>query len=1758
MQAEQRQKITGYFIEEAKEHLETLEEGIANFQKTVDDSETASDVYRAAHSIKGGAAMLELESIRRTAHRLEDYFKLLKETPVKVDETLKSLCTQILNGLKELVEELERSFTVPEAIASPMMTALEPLFEQAQTHLNQLLHPPSPSQSRTSTNGAELDPFGESSGDELVLDESAFLDTLVEGYVDLNSPEESTPSAKHPRRSSRNPEVGTAELDTLADLFETSELDSLQSYNSGATRSAQQSEADDDIADVLSLSFDEDSSDLGASGSGNDEFLLEEEEEEDISGFLDQLSKNAESMTANQASSPASKEPENEFDFLDEPTAGEDISFQTFIQDEMPDLAGMDELSSQTVVQEEMSDAGEENFLESLSHDLGMDEEDAQEDISFQTFIQDEMPDLAGMDELSSQTVVQEEMSDAGEENFLESLSHDLGMDEEDAQEDISFQTFIQDEMPDLAGMDELSSQTFVQDEMSDAGEENFLESLSHDLGMDEEESTEDISFQTFIQDEMPDLAGMEELSSQTFVQDEMSDAGEENFLESLSHDLGMDEEESTEDISFQTFIQDEMPDLAGMDELSSQTFVQDEMSDAGEENFLESLSHDLGMDEEESTEDISFQTFIQDEMPDFAGMNEENVEEREAERQTSEPQGTRHSDRISSEVETTLAPATNLANDQEGETQWVQDEEEESEGMPAIAIDSSLTYYDHLDELEFLLEQPTPHLDTETLFAQLETLLAEGAPQTEEELIPLPLQAPVTSETKPEGEEDEFSDLEALLRDFDTPAGAPTNLRERARPRARSSTIIEQTLKVPVKQMDNLNNLMGELVVNRNSLEGDEDKLRQSLDTLLHQVQNLSDVAGRMQDLYERSLLEDALLKSRQEYRGQPTIESSYISTGSDENAEGYSSLEMDSFTKFHELAQETIELIVRVRESASDIALWVDDIDLVARSLRQITSQLQEGLTKARMVPFSRTADRLPLAVKKICPQLNKEAQLYLEGKETLIDKMILEHLSDPLTHLVNNSLTHGIEAPEERVAKGKRSVGQITVRALQQGNQTVISVSDDGAGIDPEGVKRKAIEKGLITPGEARIMMEMEVYELLFHPGFSTKDQADNFAGRGVGLDVVRTSISEIRGNVSIESEVGKGTTFTIRLPLTLSISKALCCISENLAMAFPMDGVEDMLDLPKSQVQTTNEGYQFIQWRDNKLHFCLLSELLTYHRKIGRSSLYASEREDEMISVVVLRSATSFLAIGVDRAVGEQEIVIKQINGPVPKPAGIAGATVQGDGRIMAIADVLELIQIAEGRMRPDTAPFWQESAPVEAVPAEQTQPMVLIVDDSITVRSLLSMTFEKAGYQVEQARDGQDAWDKLRGGLPCDIVFCDIEMPRVDGLELLGRMQKDEQLQQLPIAMLTSRGAERHRKIAAELGASGYFTKPYLEEVLLDAAQRMMNGDVLLAGSTRKPGQKPVKSADAATQTSSTPKKPPQRDLQLEAQSTPKVLIVDDSVTVRSLLAMTFEGAGYEVSQARDGQDAWNQLTSGLTPDVAFCDIEMPRMDGIQLLERIQKDETFKEIPVAMITSRGAQKMRQRAAERGASGYFTKPYVEQELLDAAQRLRKGEVLLEGSTRTSRVAEPVEAESPPAPTPPVAEETAPPKVLIVDDSVTVRSLLEATFEGAGYDVTQARDGRDALNQLTSGLKTDLILLDIEMPKMDGLTLLSHLQGDENLKEIPVAMLTSRGAKKMKQRAASNGAKGYFVKPYVDDVLLDAARRLREGEVLLEVEA
>ncbi len=1107
MQPEQQKRILGYFIEEAKEHLETIEHSLLNLQSVVEDSESMNEVFRAAHSVKGGAAMLGIYSIQQTAHKLEDYFKILKENPIRVDQKLETLFLQSFDTLNELLDELQSPFGLSDEVADKALQQVEPVFADLQNHLTRLVQQAS---------GAPV---------ELEVPIAAAL------------PEQSLQEAFQTDIPQR--------LREMLQLFRQNDTPDHRQQLAAACQQLSQ---------------------LG------EQFNL---------GAWNNLIETARQAIANSSASYAAIAPV---------VIKEIKTAQDFV------LAGR---------AEEIRPSSSLTALTSVS---------------------------------ATQPAHLEVVPEFGAElDAADLLAASTPQDEVDL---VEFFTDLESEPEAVIS---LSSES--------------LESLDALLA-NEADTTE---LDQLFADLTPASAESESV-----------EAGESFELDDLW----------SENVDFSLPEAVPTPVEAGLEAFA----------DPGEDfESLETLLNDA---------------------PDLTAQNSD------------------------------------------------------------------------FDELDALLEQSTTSQDNGV------------------------------------------ADLKQFIEAKPQPAYVPP------RPRTTRRTVasgFEQTMKVPVKHLDSLGNLVGELVVNRNSLEDSQDRLRQFLDNLLYQVQQLGDAGQQMQDLYERSLLESSLLSiPTARSASQPSSSSGY--TGGND----FDSLEMDRFTGFHSLSQEIIERIVRVREAASDIEFVVDETEQTARMFRQVTTQVQEGLSRSRMMPFSQIADRLPRAVRDLSLKCGKQAKLEIEGRETLVDKGILERLYDPMTHLVNNAIYHGIEPPEIRKALGKPPEGTIKIRAFFQGSQTIIAITDDGGGIDPDKVKAKALQDGLITPVEADAMTRQDVYGLLFRSGFSTQQEVDDLAGRGVGMDVVRASLEEIRGVISTDSTIGKGTTFTIRLPLTLSIAKALCCVDNHCRIAFPIDGVEDMVDISESRLHTTETG-MVLPWRDRLLSFHRLSELLPYQRQISRGNVYAAAADEDVLSVVILRSADDLIAIQVDHVLGEQEIVIKQLSGPVPKPVGIAGVTVQGDGRVMPIADVLELIDLSLGRLQVGNT-LWGDTLPKDKAPAK-TEPLVLIVDDSITVRELLSLTFNKVGYRVEQARDGQEAWEKLRSGLPCDLVFCDIEMPRMDGLELLSRIQKDPELNHLPIAMLTSRGADRHRQVAVQLGAKAYFTKPYLEESLLDAANRMLNGEVLITAKS---------------------------------------------------------------------------------------------------------------------------------------------------------------------------------------------------------------------------------------------------------------------------------------------------------------------------------
>ncbi|MBV8887690.1 MAG: chemotaxis protein CheW, partial [Chroococcidiopsidaceae cyanobacterium CP_BM_RX_35] len=406
--------------------------------------------------------------------------------------------------------------------------------------------------------------------------------------------------------------------------------------------------------------------------------------------------------------------------------------------------------------------------------------------------------------------------------------------------------------------------------------------------------------------------------------------------------------------------------------------------------------------------------------------------------------------------------------------------------------------------------------------------------------------------------------------------------------------------------------------------------------------------------------------------------------------------------------------------------------------------------------------------------------------------------------------------------RQACGKPEQGTIEVSALVRGNQALICVKDDGGGIVLDKIRRQANQLGLDATAIAAASDE-ELLTLIFEPGFSTAEQVTTLSGRGVGLDVVRTNLRQIRGDIKVETQQGVGTTFTLSVPLTLSVTQVLLVESNRMLMAFPTDAIEEVLLLNPEQILKIADK-EVISWAGTMAPLIRLSHWLKF--KCPQPTVDFEDMPSVSApTVLMLAHNNELVGLQVDRCWGEQEVAIRQVEGNIAMPSGFSGCTILGNGRVVPIVSVPTLLHyIASCKQSSDWEP--EAKSPINSVPSSQKD-TILVVDDSINVRRFLSLTLEKAGYRVEQAKDGQDALEKLTNGLPVRAIVCDIDMPRLNGYGLLAKVKSDPAFKQLPIAMLTSRSSEKHRQLAMDLGATVYFSKPYNEQELIKTLKQLI-------------------------------------------------------------------------------------------------------------------------------------------------------------------------------------------------------------------------------------------------------------------------------------------------------------------------------------------
>ncbi len=522
---------------------------------------------------------------------------------------------------------------------------------------------------------------------------------------------------------------------------------------------------------------------------------------------------------------------------------------------------------------------------------------------------------------------------------------------------------------------------------------------------------------------------------------------------------------------------------------------------------------------------------------------------------------------------------------------------------------------------------------------------------------------------------------------------------------------------------------------------------------------------------------------------------------------------LEFDRFSRLQELTRLMAESVNDVSTAQDNLLSGLNEADNALLVQARMTRNLQQELMHIRMVPLNTLAERLHRVVRQTAKEIGLKAQLELDGGQTEMDRAVLDKIAAPLEHLVRNAVAHGIETPEKRTQAGKPEYGEVRLSARQEGNEIVIALADDGAGIDLAAVREKAEALGWLKPGEQIGPEQLE--QLLFRSGFSTAQSVTEIAGRGVGLDVVKSEIAGIGGRLKLETEAGKGARFTIRLPLTLALTQVVLARAGGQTWALPASLVTLVREIKLDQVQALHEtGY--LELDGERYPLRTLAELVGRKAQPGDSPTQSRTR-----TVLLLQAGAQRLAIRVDVLEGNHEAVVKNIGPQLARIAGISGATVLGDGRV---ALIINPFQLAE---RAPQLPVEQERE------ATELAPLVLVVDDSLTVRKITTRFLQREGYRVSTARDGVEALEMLEEEMPA-VMLLDIEMPRMDGFEVVRHVRAEATTRDLPIIMITSRTADKHRHHALETGVDAYLGKPYQEDELLAEIQRLTQQQIVSA------------------------------------------------------------------------------------------------------------------------------------------------------------------------------------------------------------------------------------------------------------------------------------------------------------------------------------
>ncbi|PAX56561.1 hybrid sensor histidine kinase/response regulator [Brunnivagina elsteri] len=604
-----------------------------------------------------------------------------------------------------------------------------------------------------------------------------------------------------------------------------------------------------------------------------------------------------------------------------------------------------------------------------------------------------------------------------------------------------------------------------------------------------------------------------------------------------------------------------------------------------------------------------------------------------------------------------------------------------------------------------------------------------------------------------------------------------------------------ENTVRVPVKHLEKINNFSSELTTQRHSIN---NKL-ESLNTL---IQNLNQTL-RSLDLEYRH-------ENRKTSKKAPQ--------------------------------QALQSYLAKLHEVAADIRITLTETEQTQRQVNKTAQHLQHSLTQILMRPLADILERFPRALHDLSIEYNKQVELKVTGADTLIERSILDVLQEPLLHILRNAFDHGIEDSEIRIAAAKPKQGLIEITATHCQNRIIITVRDDGRGIGLEKIRQRGLEIGIDATLLAQASDE-DILSLIFEPGFSTSKEVSALSGRGVGMDVVRNNLIKIQGEVTVDTKEGKGTAFILSVPFTLSVTRVLLIESQSMLFACPTSAIAEIFLLPDEQIFTI-AGKEYLRHQKAILPLIRLSEYLHFNSR-GSEFSYKYRCENsytikppaiDAATVLLIKYENQDIAIQVERCWRENEVVIRQVEGNIPLPVGFSSCTIIGDGLVVPVVNLFELLR-SSNKLQMNSLPKLESQLEpkLNNLITKQTQIIkeeeelgkrntnttnILLIDDSINVRRYLAYTLEKVGYRVEQASDGLNGLAKLQAGLSVQTIICDIDMPRLDGFGFLARIKAQKELKHIPVIILTSKTSERYRQLAIQLGAKAYLNKPYNEYELL--------------------------------------------------------------------------------------------------------------------------------------------------------------------------------------------------------------------------------------------------------------------------------------------------------------------------------------------------